>query len=278
MSYAVNSKVLCGAGPSAHDETVDRIDAARRERAEVLRLCRDLDDAEWHKPSAAAGWSVKDVVAHMGSVCHEQFGPGAMKILRSTAIERTNDEFVNDRSGLTPAQTVAEYEKWTARAINLLRWTSRTPLGRLRIPVGELGRFPAAQMVGALVFDTHIHLRHDITPVLDRPAPATDDNRMAVITDWMMAVLSNQLRFDRPDWRDRAVTVTLTGPGGGSWTFGPDGAMQPGRKSGAAAEITGISVEFPEWGTKRIDWRDRDVAVGGDEDYGVRFLDAMNIV
>ena len=244
----------------------------------MLRLCRDLDDAEWHKPSAAAGWSVKDVVAHMGSVCHEQFGPGVMKILRSTAIERTNDEFVNDRSGLTPAQTVAEYEKWTARAINLLRWTSRTPLGRLRIPVGELGRFPAAQMVGALVFDTHIHLRHDITPVLDRPAPGTDDNRMAVITDWMMAVLSNQLGFDRPDWRDRAVTVTLTGPGGGSWTFGPNGAIQPGRKSGAAAEITGISVEFPEWGTKRIDWRDRDVAVGGDEDYGVRFLDAMNIV
>ena len=136
----------------------------------------------------------------------------------------------------------------------------------------ELGRFPAAQMVGALVFDTHIHLRHDITPVLDRSAPGTDDNRMAVITDWMMAVLRNQLRFDRQDWRDRAVTVTLTGPGGGSWRFGPDGAMQPGGSSGAAAEITGTALEFPEWGTKGIDWRDRDV------DYGARFLDAMNIV
>jgi hypothetical protein len=227
MHCVVVSKVLCGRAYSAHHETVDRIDAAPRERAEVLRLRRDLDDAEWREPSAAAGRSVKDVVAHIGSVCHKQFGPGAIKILRSTAIERTNDEFVNDRSSLTPAQTVAEYEKWTARAINLLRWTSRTPLGRLRVPVGELGRFPTAQMVGALVFNTHIHLRHDITPVLDRSVPATDDNRMAVITDWMMAVLRNQLRFDRPDWRDRAVTVTLTGPGGGSCTFGPTARCAP---------------------------------------------------
>ena len=172
---------------------------------------------------------------------------------------------------------MAEYETWTARAINLLHWTTRTPLGRLRIPVGELGRFRAAQMVGALVFDTHIHLRHDITPVLDGRA-ATDDNRMTVITDWMMAVLSNQLGFDRPDWRDRAVMVTLTGPGGGSWTLIGTGRCTPAAVQGPQPKSRASQVEFPEWGTKRVDWRDRDVAIGGDEDCGVRFLDAMNIV
>jgi hypothetical protein len=31
-------------------------------------------------------------------------------------------------------------------------------------------------------------------------------------------------------------------------------------------------------GTKRTSWRDREVTIDGDTDYGVRFLDAMNIV
>ncbi len=244
----------------------------------MLTLCRALDDNEWQKPSAAEGWRIQDVVAHMGSVCHALFTPAAMKILRSSQIERTNDDFVDDRRNWTPAQTLAEYERWSGRGIGVVSWVSQTPLTRIRIPVGELGRYPVGQLAGAVVFDTHIHLRHDITPALDRPAPPSDDNRMAVITDWMMAVLSNQLRFDQPHWRDRAVTITLTGPGGRSWSFGPDGVLRLGPDSSAATEIIGTASEFPEWGTKRADWRDRDVTIRGDEDYGVRFLDAMNIV
>ena len=26
----------------------------------------------------------------------------------------------------------------------------------------------------------------------------------------------------------------------------------------------GTASEFPEWGTKRVDWRDRDVTISGD--------------
>jgi hypothetical protein len=33
-----------------------------------------------------------------------------------------------------------------------------------------------------------------------------------------------------------------------------------------------------EWGTKRVDWHNRDVTIGGDKDYGCRFLDWVNIV
>lgn len=257
---------------------VDFIDAARRERADVLALCRDLDDDEWHTPSAAAGWSVQYIVAHMGSVCRALFGPAMIKILRSRQIERTNDEFVDERRAWTPSQTLAEYERWSGLGLAVLGRVARTPVARLRIPVGGLGRFPVGQVVGAQVFDTHIHLRHDIAPVLRRPAPATDDNRMAIVIDWMMAVLTNRLRSDWPDWRDRAVTLTLTGLGGGIWLFAPDGALYGGGDSAAAAEITGAADQFPEWGTKRFDWRDRDVAIAGDESYGVRFLDAVNIV
>ena len=34
-------------------------------------------------------------------------------------------------------------------------------------------------MLGALVFDHHTHLRHDMAPALGRPVPGTDANRMA---------------------------------------------------------------------------------------------------
>jgi hypothetical protein len=37
-------------------------------------------------------------------------------------------------------------------------------------------------------------------------------------------------------------------------------------------------VQFPEWGTKRAGWRDRDVSLDGDADYGAKFLDWMRII
>ena len=58
--------------------------------------------------------------------------------------------------------------------------------------LAELGRFRVGQLLYAIVFDTHTHLRHDIAPALGRTVPATDAGRMAVVLEWMMAVLSNE--------------------------------------------------------------------------------------
>jgi len=71
--------------------------------------------------------------------------------------------------------------------------------------------------------------------------------------------------------------MTLRGPGGGSWVIDASGAAQ-GHPDAGAAHIVGAAAEFPEWGTKRVDWRSRDVTVNGDVDYGARFLDSVNIV
>jgi uncharacterized protein (TIGR03083 family) len=77
----------------------------------LLSLCLDLDDDEWQTPSAAAGWRVQDVIAHMGSVGRTVCSSDAMKIFRSRQIERTNDDLVDDRRAWTPARTLAEYER-----------------------------------------------------------------------------------------------------------------------------------------------------------------------
>lgn len=67
---------------------------------------------------------------------------------------------------------MAEYTRATRRATTLLDLIRRTPAARLRIPLAELGRYPLGLLIGgALVFDHHTHLRHDMAPALGRPTP-----------------------------------------------------------------------------------------------------------
>jgi uncharacterized protein (TIGR03083 family) len=257
---------------------IDPVGALRRERSELLTLCRHLSDADWQTQSAAAGWRVQDVVAHMGSAYRALFGAAALELMRSNDIERTNDVLVDQRRDWPPSRVIAEYERWSQVMLRLMGPVSRTPVARAPMRLAELGRFRVGQLLCAIVFDTHTHLRHDIAPVLRRTVPATDANRMAVVLEWMMAVLSNQLRASHPEWLDRPVSIALSGPGGGCWTVQPDGSIQPGSPTGTAAQIGGVALEFPEWGTQRASWRTREVTVGGDADYGARFLDGVNVV
>jgi hypothetical protein len=64
--------------------------------------------------------------------------------------------------------------------INEARIVCATPLRRVPIPLAELGRYPMQLLLaGAMVFDWHTHLRHDVAPALHRSAPASDDSRVA---------------------------------------------------------------------------------------------------
>lgn len=258
---------------------LDRVGAFRRERADLLRFCHALDDAQWRTESAAAGWRMQDVVAHLGSSCKAIFTPASIALMRSSSIERSNDDFVDARRDWAPRRTLDEYEQWSGRLATLAGAVARTPLARIPMPLAELGRFPVALVVpGALVFDTHTHLRHDMAPALGLRAPGTDPGRMAVALEWIFAVLRNQLRSVPLTWLDRPLVITLGGPGGGSWRIGAGGTVAPGPDGGASAQITGSVLEFPEWGTCRVSWRERDVKVTGDQEYGARFLDAMKII
>jgi uncharacterized protein (TIGR03083 family) len=256
----------------------DTVGALRRERSELLTFCEDLSVADWQTESAADGWRVQDVVAHMGSAYRALFGPAALELMRSTDIERTNDVLVDRRRDWPASRVLAEYERWSQVMLRLMGPVSRTPLARAPMRLAELGKFRVGQLLCAIVFDTHTHLRHDIAPALGRTEPGTDDNRMAVVLEWMMAVLSNQLRAARPQWLDRPVSITLSGPGGGCWVVRPDGTVVAGSPAGTASQIDGVAVEFPEWGTQRVSWRARGVSIGGDTEYGARFLDAVNVV
>jgi uncharacterized protein (TIGR03083 family) len=54
----------------------DHLALARAERTDLLTLLRDLDEAEWDRPSLCARWTVRDVVTHVLS--YEGVGFGAV--------------------------------------------------------------------------------------------------------------------------------------------------------------------------------------------------------
>lgn len=260
--------------------TPNRTAALRAERREVVRFCSDLSPEEWAAPSNATGWRVQDVVAHLGAGCHSLFTPSAITLVSSADIERTNDTMVQARQSWSPARVLDEYSCWSNRVARLSTAVGATPLGRVRMPLAELGAFPLALLLGAaMVFDHHTHLRYDMAPAIGRAAPPTDANRMSVVVEWMLAVLSNQLRRSPPEWMHHPVTLALSGPGGGVWSIAADGTITPGVTSTPrGADIVATAEQFPEWATRRAPWRDRAVTITGEREYGERFLDAVNVV
>lgn len=257
---------------------IDRRAAFKAERADVLGFCGSLGPADWRMDSRAHGWSITDVVAHMASGCRAVFTPSVVKLMRADSIERANDRQVDARRDRNSEQVLAEYRRWSRLFGMVMPAGVRSPLGRVRVPLAELGRFPLRLVLSAAVFDHHTHLRHDMAPALGRQAPPTDANRMATVLEWMMAVLSNKLSNSPPAWLDRPLSITLTGPGGGCWAVATSGAVTPGDPGSAPARITAVALEFPAWATRRAGWRECDVVVTGDVDYATRFLDTVDIV
>ena len=257
---------------------IERRAAFRAQRADVLNFCSSLGPADWRMDSRAEGWSITDVVAHMGAGCHAMFSPAMFTIMRAEAVERANDQLVDARRDRTPTQVLGEYRRWSRVFGVSIPVMAGSPLARVRLPMGDLGRFPMGLLPSALVFDHHTHLTHDIAPALGRQVPGVDANRMAAVVEWMMAVLSNQLAAAKSAGVDLPLSITLSGPGGGSWSVTAAGAGVAAPGESGACRITAVAAEFPEWATQRADWRDRDVRIDGDLDYAAAFLDWVNVV
>ncbi|TIC88867.1 hypothetical protein E8D34_04240 [Nocardioides sp. GY 10113] len=270
---------LTATAPVARTATpIDPTEALRRERAEMLSFLGGLDAADWKAPSAAEGWRVQDVVAHLGASVHALFTPTSFKLLNSAKIERTNDELVDRRRGWSYWRVAAEYETWSARAAWLSGLTQHRPLANVPMRLAEHGKYPGRLLVGgALTFDHHIHLRHDLAPALGRPVPGTDDLRMRVVLTWMFATLGNEQGLRPVAGFDRPIAFVLEGPGGGAWRVDPDGTVTEGTTAGAVATVEGAALDFPVWGTRREHWRDGDVVVGGDLERAAVVLDAINL-
>jgi uncharacterized protein (TIGR03083 family) len=261
---------------------LDRVAAMRKEQQELLTFCRTLGPEEWATPSRCEGWSLQDVLSHMAAVAHGVFTPWMFKLMASKNLERSNDGDAELRRGRSPEQVLAEYEKWSGRMAGLMSLAQRPPLAKVPFKLGELGLYPLALVASAVVFDTQVHLHYDMAPAVGRALPTPTPETLAVVNEWVLAGLPKMSR-EGLAFLDRPITISLEGPGGGSWAVVPrpgdaPARIEPAPVPGSVATVIGNPAEFALWATRRRPWRDQDVKIDGDEAYGTRFLDALKVV
>lgn len=92
----------------------------------VLRAVQDLAEEDWHTPNVCGFWSVRQIIAHLASFEHVLLG--ALDVARGEPTagplaemlrdgQAFNDRQVPARAGLSPAETLAEYEATHARTL-----------------------------------------------------------------------------------------------------------------------------------------------------------------
>lgn len=81
------------------------MDMACAERAELAAFLATLTPEQWETPSLCAGWSIKDVVAHMISY-EELDGFGLLKRFAKGRIVRANEVGVEEFAALSPPELV----------------------------------------------------------------------------------------------------------------------------------------------------------------------------
>jgi uncharacterized protein (TIGR03083 family) len=94
----------------------------------VLHALKRLPDEDWHTPHVCGVWSVREIIAHLASFEYalvdalsvargQPIGPHLAEMLRDG--QAFNDKQVSARAGLSPAETLAEYEKVQAQTMEL---------------------------------------------------------------------------------------------------------------------------------------------------------------
>ena len=262
--------------------SLDRAAAVKAERNDLVALLHTLTDAEWNAPSRCEGWTVKDVVAHMGAASKGFFTPWVVGLMLDKDVEDHNDRDVEKRRAWEPAKVLKEYEKWSKPAGGLLGMMQAPGMRSLPLKLAEVGTYKASLFASAITFDTGCHMRYDIASALGKAVAPPDANRVAVSIEWMLAGLPT-MSGDKLSWLDTPVELNLVGAGGGTWTIAPGGkkgrvTVTEGATPGAKASVEGDAATFYVWGTGRESWRDHGVVVKGDEDLGARLLDTWKII
>jgi uncharacterized protein (TIGR03083 family) len=262
--------------------TRDRVGALAAGHAANVTYLTQLSKEDWATPSRCEGWTVKDVVAHMGAAYHGAFTPWFVKLMLGKDIEAANNRDVDKREQWTGQMVLNEYASWGRRFRPMAAALQKPGLRSLPIKVAEVGAYPAAVLTSAFVFDHTLHVTYDIATAVKRPAPKPDANMISVSIEWMMLGLP-AMSGDRLSWLQAPVELNLVGPGGSVWTIQPGGKKgrvqtREGAANNPAATIEGDAAGFPVWGTGREPWRQAGVSIKGDDDLGARFLDSARII
>ena len=260
------------------------VEGFRAEREAILEIARSLSDEEWNSPSDCAGWTTRDVLAHMAATLHGVVDPAYLPDM-TAGTEGAMETPVELRRQRPVADVLDEYETYSGQAADVFAAVQAPGVGKTPLPMGDLGTHTMAMLPATFLFDAYTHLRVDmLSPYgsIERPEPPRDARRLGPTIEWMLAGLPWMCSDALATLVDRPLQLELTGTGGGTWSFAPGGddgrmAITPGQTSDAAATVRSDAHDFVIWGTQRRPWRDF-VALSGDGEYAASVLDAVNVI
>jgi uncharacterized protein (TIGR03083 family) len=233
----------------------DVIDSLRADRAALLDIGTQLDEAAWKSGSGCPGWSVQDLVAHLGALYWAVVDPTQLPDATGLPTERAQDAYVESRRGLSPAQVLADYAAVSSRALEVL--ASFEGLED-EIALGDLGTYPLGLVPTAYSFDHYLHIRADLFAPrgpLAGPPPPAGEPRLGSALDWVEPALPQQ-NAEVLSALGGAVEFTIEGPAARTITAGT-GAVR--------AKVTCAAREFLRAITQRASWRGPGITVAGDD-------------
>ena len=230
-------------------------DALEADRAALLEICAGLGEADWRAPSGCAGWTVQDVVAHMGALYWLVVDRTKLPDVGDLPTERAQDVYVEYRRTMTAEQVLADYESVSATAIPRLVGLAGQDF---ELPLGDLGTYKASTVPTAYSFDHYVHIRLDLFAPrgpLAGPPPPSDELRCAPALDWIAAAL--------PQQNARAVAslpgvveFVITGPGARTIEAGS------GKPLG---QVAMTAPAFIKAITQRGGWAEAEIKPTGDQ-------------
>ena len=281
------------ATPLSEAATFDELFAAwQSASADFIDLVTPLSQEEWDAPTALPGWSVGDVVAHVGWI-------------EGMLIGEIDPPHEPDWSSLPHA--VTDFGKITEVPVDLRRsWTREAVLVELadRIArrtaelesgprdatievMGPLGRAPLGRVLRMRTLDTWVH-EQDIRDALDRPGHLDSLGAQATASQLLpgLGKVWAKLAGAQPG---QVLDVRITGPGidgGAIVTVGDDGrarVVEEHLLDQAGATTVTLSMPWPAYlalSCGRGDpqpWRET-VVISGDADLAARTLDRFRVM
>jgi uncharacterized protein (TIGR03083 family) len=207
---------------------IDARDVFEQDRTVLLHLLRELTAEDWERPTAAAPWAVRDVVAHLlgddvGRLSrmrdgHRVGSPAADETL-ATFIHRLNDEWVRAAGRISPRLLIDMLEVTTPQVLDLWRAVDLDATGE---PVSWAGPDPAPVWLDcARDFTEYWVHQQQIREATGRQAASEPAVIRTVLDTFLRAMPYTLAGLSRP--AGSALTVVVGGPAGGRWSWRSDG-------------------------------------------------------
>lgn len=229
-------------------------DGLEADRAALLEICAGLGEADWRAPSGCPGWTVQDVVAHMGALFWLTVDRSKLPDAAGLPTERAQDVYVEHRRSMTAEQVLADYESVSVAALSALAGLDSQ---HFEIPLGDLGTYRASTVPTAYSFDHYVHIRMDLfgpRGPLAGPPPPSDELRLGPVLDWVAAALPQQ-SADALAGIPGAIEFVITGPGARSIEVGSGESL---------GQVAMAAPAFIRSITQRADWSEAEIKTTAD--------------